>query len=128
MACSWCNAVDIGIGYENEVIEQMLREMSKELGKDIMGIISMSDIGGASLRAITHLGFLKNMNNYSADNYPEVMERLVLFNAPWIFPKLYNAAKVVLDPVTLAKFEVHSKTPKEHFQEMLEIEKLPKVS
>lgn len=105
----------------------MLREMSEELGKEITGIISMSDIGGASLKAIYHLGFLKNMNNYSADNYPEVMQRLVLFNAPWIFPKIYTAAKAVLDPITLAKFEVHSKTPKSYFQETLEVEKLPKV-
>lgn len=113
------------IAYENEIFERELHKFSEELGIENTGVISLSDAHGAGLKTFGRLGLMRRMNEICAQNYPEIIQKIVLFNTPWIFPKAFQIVKNLLDPITLSKFEIYSTTPYDSFVKLFQHNHLP---
>lgn len=103
---------------------------SEDLGEEVPGVVSVSDVSGAGMGAASpsRMNLLKNMSSWSANNFPELNRKIILINTPKLFPMLMKVAKSGLDPVTAAKIDVYSKVPKELFCQTFDQMMLPKVS
>tara|TARA_B100000780_G_C20908155_1_gene361533 strand:+ start:326 stop:508 length:183 start_codon:yes stop_codon:yes gene_type:complete len=44
-------------------------------------------------------------------HFPEIVDHVVLFNAPRIFASIFPLVKAFMDPITAAKTEVHAGVP-----------------
>lgn len=112
-------------GYMLEHVEEMLRQISEKVGREIKGYYSLADMGGLGLGMFSRFSTLQLLSNIAAENYPETVERIFIMNTPWIFPKAFNFVKPFLDPVTLRKFEIKSSIPKDEFRALLDVKLLP---
>jgi len=114
------------LGYNTNCTDIKLREIYEETGKDIPGYIVLADWKGGGLGILSRIGMLKMFNSIAADNFPETLDKVYIFNVPVFISKLVNLGKSFVDPVTMSKMEFIPGTPKELFRELFEIEKLPK--
>lgn len=113
------------IGFEMETAEEAMREISKETGIENRGYYVITDLKGLGLKAISNQKATQFMSNCTAENYPEMLDKVYLVNAPWIFEKIYGIMTPFLDKDTVSKFIISSGIPKE-FKECLDMDALPK--
>ena len=111
---------------------QMLRESSKRLGHEVSATVVVYDLKGMSFASRNIIPFTKVINSIAAVHYPEMVDVIVLCNAPGIFSSIWSMVKGFLDPVTRSKVQVYSagKQDKERlfstFRAMIDPAKLPK--
>ena len=119
----------IGVGYENQLLEEEVLSFSEDIGEEVPGVLSISDVSGAGMGAAnpSRMNLLRNMSSWSANNFPELNRKIVLVNTPKVFPMLMKLAKSGLDPVTAAKIDVYSRVPKDLFCSTFDKCLLPKV-
>ena len=95
-----------------EAAEQALREIRDEFDVENRGYITITDLSGLGMGAMMKKKATAFLANTAGDNYPELIDKVYLVNAPWIFEKIFGFIKPMLNAETVAKFRVHSGIPK----------------
>ncbi|XP_013379466.1 retinal-binding protein [Lingula anatina] len=72
--------------------------MSKKLGKKVGGLTVIFDMAGVTTKWLWKPGLdmYLHLVKVLEDNYPEMMKRLIVINAPSIFPILYKLARPLI--------------------------------
>lgn len=95
-------------GYRMENVMRAIDEMSEQVGEEVPGYNVFADLRGASLWGIMRrFKFVKMLNDVGAKNYPELLNKIIIVNAPRFVNDLLRAAKAFVDPDTMRKFESH---------------------
>lgn len=84
------------VGYEMEHVEKTLRDFSAKQGVENRGYISIADLKGLSLSAISQKKAVVFLGNVAGEMYPEVLDRVIAVNAPWIVSKIFSLIKPLL--------------------------------
>jgi hypothetical protein len=111
---------------------QELRESSKRMGHEVSATVVVYDLSGMGFASRKIIPFTKIINSVASVHYPELVDAIVMVNAPGIFTQLWNAVKGFLDPVTRSKVMIFgtSKKEKEKCETMLraliDVKVLPK--
>jgi len=92
--------------WSSECRMQMMRESSKTFGHEVSASVIVYDLKGLSFNFRKIIGFTRMMNEVGGPYYPEMVDVVVLVNAPSIFNALWGAMKAFLDPVTTSKVMV----------------------
>ncbi len=58
-------------------------------------------------------------------HFPEIVDHVVLFNAPRVFASIFPLVRAFMDPITAAKTEVHAGVPTARLLELMPSETLP---
>lgn len=69
--------------------------------------------------------FLKFLTVLSQDYYPEILGRMFIVNAPFLFKGIWSIVKLWLDQKTKSKIEMHSDVPLKKLQEYVDVDQLP---
>lgn len=69
--------------------------------------------------------FLKFIAVISQDYYPEILGKMFIVNAPFLFRGIWAVIKVWLDQKTKSKIEMYSDIPLKKIQEYIDIDDLP---
>lgn len=69
--------------------------------------------------------FLKFIAVMSQDYYPEMLGKMFIVNAPFLFKGVWSVVKLWLDKKTKSKIEMHSDVPIKRIQEFLNIDNIP---
>ena len=93
-----------------------MRKASEDCGKAITRFTYVADAEGISSgimnRAVWRvIPLLKALVRAVEEHYPEIADKIVLFNVPRIASVFYRAVRTFLDPVTAEKIEIHSGVP-----------------
>lgn len=88
---------------------------------DLSGIVS-SILSGQILNAIP---VMRRIVQTVERHYPEVVERIVLFNVPSVMSASFNTVKGFLDPATASKIEMFSDVPLDRFREVMDEDVIP---
>ena len=100
--------------------------MQAEVGvTDDQGVIVIQDVKGLAVSAKKCLNVFKIYNSIAGDNYPELIRKVYVVNAPWMFARVFSVVKAFVDPNTIAKVEVHKGIPKKQFANIFELGQLP---
>jgi len=100
---------------------QTLRESSKRLGHEVSATVVVYDLKGAGIASRKIIPFARIINEVASKHYPEMVDVIMLINAPSIFSTLWSAIKGMLDKVTESKVKVFgsSKSQKEKVEKYL---------
>jgi hypothetical protein len=85
---------------------QQMHDSSAKRGYEISASVIIYDLKGLGMNFRKILAFTKLMNEVGGPFYPEMVDVVVLVNAPSIFNALWGAMKAFLDPVTTSKVMV----------------------
>eukprot|EP00963_Diacronema_lutheri_P001597 scaffold102_cov340-Pavlova_lutheri.AAC.54 len=69
---------------------------------------------------------LKNIAAIDSDNYPEMMGRMVIINAPTSFKMVYAVVKTFIDKRTASKIEIYGSKYQQRLLELVDINNLPR--
>ncbi|KAH9514987.1 hypothetical protein Btru_021600 [Bulinus truncatus] len=91
--------------------EQHLRdweEMSKKLNRRVDGLVVIFDMEGVSSKMLWRPGLQMYLHLVTLleDNYPEMLKRMFVINAPRIFPLLYKICRPLISQDTKNKIHV----------------------
>jgi hypothetical protein len=53
---------------------------------------------------------MSTLTKYDQDNYPEMLGRICIINAPFVFKAVWQLVKPLLNPRTLSKIQVRAGT------------------
>ncbi|XP_063448781.1 retinal-binding protein-like [Mytilus trossulus] len=102
-------------------------EQSKKLGYPVDGMTVICDMGNTGTSALwlpgikMHLSLVKMLE----DNYPEMLKRLLVINAPRIFPILYRISKPLISEDTKQKIHVKGGDYKDLLLRYIDADNLP---
>ncbi|CAJ1377221.1 unnamed protein product [Effrenium voratum] len=68
----------------------------------------IADLEGVDMSVLDRrlLALSKELGKIESENYPEVLKRVIVVNAPWVFPILFQMVKRFLDAGSIAKIVV----------------------
>lgn len=69
---------------------------------------------------------LKTIAAIDSDNYPEMMGRMIIINAPTSFKMVYAVVKTFIDKRTASKIEIYGPKYQQRLLELIDINNLPK--
>lgn len=114
------------VGYDMEAIEQGLLELEEETGEECRGYYAIADHAGVKLTSLlSNSKAIIMLGNIAGDMYPETIEKVYITNVPWVYSKVYNTIKPLLDAETASKFIISSGIPDE-IKESFDLDQLPK--
>ncbi|XP_021950033.1 putative SEC14-like protein 6 [Folsomia candida] len=92
--------------YGYRILETAFREMKSRNNKKIVAILGIETL---TYYKVSHVPTLKVL--YAAfqsleQNYPEILQSLIIVNAPWMFSIAFSFIKPILSPKTLGKIQV----------------------
>jgi len=115
--------------YGNWIIEKSFATLKNGGNKPCHVIVGIEDL---SLYQITHIETMQTLfagfQNLE-QNYPEVLKRVHIVNAPWMFTMAFNFIKPILSAHTLAKIQVFGSNKKQWLpvlQEFMPRKTIPK--
>lgn len=116
-------------GYER-LVNLTFPFLSKKSGKHIEQSVTILDLDGLNFTKIFSKrneiqAFLKLSSSIAQDNYPEMMGRLFIINAPFVFGMLWSLVKGFLDERTQKKISVLSSSYKSELTKVISEEELP---
>lgn len=87
--------------------DRLISEAFARLGAPV-GHIYIMDLSGLSLRHYntSAIDILKRIQTIDDNNYPELLRKVLVINAPSIFSMFWKVAKMILHKQSAAKFEV----------------------
>lgn len=85
---------------------------------DVKGV-GMSHLSGEVKRLMT------TMTKYDQDNYPEMLGRICIINAPMVFKAIWALVKPLLNPRTLSKIQICQSNYTKDLLEWIDPENLP---
>ena len=113
------------LGYRMEQVMRSIDEMSEEIGEEVPGYNVFADLKGSSMWGILRrIKFVKMLNDVGAKNYPELLNKIIIINAPRFVNDLLKAARAFVDPDTMRKFESYRGNAP-YIREKYEVEFLP---
>jgi hypothetical protein len=94
--------------WEQEVISKLCYEQSKKTGRIVETSFAVMDLEGMQMRQVTKdfLMIVKAFANIDQAQYPETLGRLLIINAPTMFPYVWSWVKPWLDPVVASKIQI----------------------
>lgn len=92
--------------YKNEKLQQSCEEQSRKLGRHISQFLVICDLRGLNLQHIQLMHLFKMISEVDSKYYPEEVRKLLIINAPSVFPIVYRIAKKFIAPKTQAKIEL----------------------
>lgn len=103
------------------------RIMSQKLEKEVVGQTVIFDMENVGTKHLWKPGLNLNMylSHILEDNYPEMMKRLFLINAPKLLPVLYKLAKPLISENMKRKIFVLGSDYKETLLKYIDSEELP---
>ncbi|KAL3857236.1 hypothetical protein ACJMK2_011928 [Sinanodonta woodiana] len=106
---------------------QMWKEQSKKLGRKVEGLTVIFDMDGVSTKMMWRPGLQMYLHLVKVleDNYPEMMKRLLVVNAPRIFPILYKLARPLISDDMRKKIFVLGADCKEFLLKHIDADQLP---
>lgn len=100
---------------------------SKTANKRIDKIFSIVDLKDAKLLSMLKSKpkeFLQKYTFLSQNFFPEMLEKLIIINAPIVFKGVWNVVKYWVDKKTRKKIEIHWGSPKEALLKYIDEDKL----
>eukprot|EP00878_Enallax_costatus_P021465 GHUV01022722.1.p1 GENE.GHUV01022722.1~~GHUV01022722.1.p1 ORF type:complete len:454 (+),score=138.54 GHUV01022722.1:1181-2542(+) len=95
------------------------RQIDQTFGiMDVKGV-GMSHLSGEVKRLMT------TMTKYDQDNYPEMLGRICIINAPLVFKAIWALVKPLLNPRTLSKIQICQSNYTKDLLEWIDAENLP---
>lgn len=94
--------------WEQELMSRMCYEQSLRTRTIIETVVVVLDVKGMGMSSISS-DFRAMMNTIvkmDQDGYPETLGKILIVNAPSVFPMIWSMVKVMLDPITAAKVNV----------------------
>eukprot|EP01035_Chromulina_nebulosa_P018124 gene18124-23778_t len=100
--------------WEQEICMRMCLEQSKKLNTLIETITVVIDVKDMSVRQMSSDFFhlLKILGQVDSAQYPEILGRLFIINAPSAFPLAWRVVKAWLDPVVATKISIYGSQSK----------------
>ena len=82
--------------------------LSKHFDKRIEQTFTVLDVKGLKFKAVNKemYKFLKIASGVASDNYPEILGRMFIVNAPFFFTGIWTMVKVFLDEKTRKKITI----------------------
>jgi len=114
--------------FENMLYGKMAA-CSKKAGKRIVQMCSILDLEGvpaSSMMGGKVSKFLTAVMKIDSDNYPEILYKMYIVNAPWIFSSLWSAISNFLDANTVAKISILKDNGFSKLQEQIDVADIPK--
>lgn len=101
-----------------------MRRASEDCGRAITRFTYVADadgiVSGIMNRAVWRvIPLLKALVKAVEEHYPEIADKIVLFNVPRIASVFYRAVRTFLDPITAEKIELHSGIPTAEFERIM---------
>ncbi|BFZ04645.1 hypothetical protein BsWGS_07684 [Bradybaena similaris] len=110
-----------------EDLERDLAEMSKKLNKRVDGLTVIFDMEGVSSKMLWRPGLQMYLHlvRVLEDNYPEMLKRMFVINAPRIFPLLYKICRPLISEDTKNKIHVLGSDFQSTLLKYIDAEELP---
>jgi len=113
--------------WEQELAQRLCYEQSLRTKTIIETVTAVLDVKGMTLLSMN--GDFRTMMNgiiqMDQDMYPETLGKILVINAPFIFPAIFGLVKPWLDPITAAKVNVKGTDYKDLLAENVGLENLP---
>ena len=111
-----------------ETTFEQMRLAAKAKGEQITAYSFAADFaGGAGI--VWHMSsvipLLKLLTKEVEAHFPEIVGRIIIFNAPRIFASIFPLVKAFMDPITAAKVEVYAGVPLDKLLEIMPAESIP---
>lgn len=120
--------VDEYVQHHIWICEQaMLRcnEQSERLGRPVCKVTWICDMAGLGMQHRHGLDFFGGASAVDERYYPETLCRVLIVNAPWVFPTIYGLAKPMIDPETRTKILILGQDWKKQIQKYIAPDQLP---
>ena len=104
--------------YELECITRDCALSTNKTGKHIETQLAIIDVSGLSLAHIAGIHYVQSITFVDQNYYPECLHKMMVINAPAIFPVIFSLVSVFLDAVTLSKMEILKGDPKARLVEV----------
>jgi len=112
--------------WHQENILKRCRDQSKKLGKTITNMVALVDLAGMNMSHMAALPWFGALANVDNNYYPEIIEKVFVLNAPYIFPMLWKIAKGMINPQTREKIEfLNADEMQERLLEFVDADQLP---
>jgi len=107
-----------------------MRQSAEKNGKIVDRIVYFADFQGVVTSIMNRkiwqvIPLLQTLVKTVELHYPEIVDHIILFNAPRIASAAYKVVKGFLDPVTAAKIQLFSGVPLERFTELVPVSVIP---
>ncbi|KAL1922951.1 uncharacterized protein VTP21DRAFT_9327 [Calcarisporiella thermophila] len=94
------------IGYE-QLNSERFPACSAKAGRHIEQCFTILDLKGISMIQVpTAIGFVRRTSAIAQDYYPEMMGKMYVVNAPFLFSSIWSMVKPFLDEVTVNKIHI----------------------
>jgi len=106
--------------------EMLLRKLpacTKAKGERVVQSLTILDLEGCSMSDLLDRDnhkFLGAITSIDQDNYPEMLHRMFIINAPSLFSMAWSVIKRFLDPKTREKISIHGHGPSSYMEELEE--------
>lgn len=108
-----------------ELLMRRAHDESIRRGKRIDTFTTIIDLDGLSLAHRQAIPILVACTQFDAKYYPERIGKLIVINAPWIAPYLYQLVQNFVDPVTKSRLHIVNGDPKQYLPTIIPKENLP---
>jgi len=100
---------------------------SRAAGKQIASTFYIMDLKGGCMKLILGkvMDFVKKVSRIGQDNYPEVLGKMFIVNAPLVFYAVWNAIKPWIDERTKSKISILGSHFQKELLEYVDAENLP---
>eukprot|EP00746_Dinoflagellata_sp_MGD_P116743 gnl/MRDRNA2_/MRDRNA2_52559_c0_seq1.p1 gnl/MRDRNA2_/MRDRNA2_52559_c0~~gnl/MRDRNA2_/MRDRNA2_52559_c0_seq1.p1 ORF type:complete len:433 (+),score=58.47 gnl/MRDRNA2_/MRDRNA2_52559_c0_seq1:156-1454(+) len=109
-------------------LERWLQEMkwlSVKFKRPIWKYTFIADAAGAGMNVLSHRRLITYVDKLASAHYPELIEKIVLINAPRIFTAVWRVICTIMDPETTSKVEIYSDVPTARLLELIDQDQLP---
>jgi hypothetical protein len=109
-------------------LERWLQEMkwlSAEFKRPIWKYTFIADAAGAGMNVLSHRKLITYVDNLASAHYPELIEKIVLVNAPRVFVAVWRVICTIIDAETTSKVEIYSDVPTARLLEIVDKDQLP---
>lgn len=113
--------------WEQELISRVCYEQSLKTRTIIETITVVLDVKGMTFSSLTSdfRAMMSAMIKMDQDMYPETLGRILIVNAPNVFPMIWGVMKPWFDPITAAKVKILGADYCKKIQEAIGAENLP---
>ena len=105
-----------------------MRQASLACGRPVTKYLFVGDFQGGSgvvFHMSTVVPLLKMLTKSVEAHFPEIVDKILIFNAPRIFATMFQVVKAFMDPITAAKVEVYAGVPTGRLLALMDSSTLP---
>eukprot|EP00475_Leptophrys_vorax_P014793 TRINITY_DN21057_c0_g1_i1.p1 TRINITY_DN21057_c0_g1~~TRINITY_DN21057_c0_g1_i1.p1 ORF type:complete len:390 (-),score=109.69 TRINITY_DN21057_c0_g1_i1:30-1058(-) len=112
--------------YHLENKMHLLNELSRKTGKLVLGC-KILDLTGLGLKHAhtTALGYMRQMSHSGQANYPEMLDKMIIVNAPTVFTVIWGLVKHMLHARNQSKILVLGANYQEELNKLVAADQLP---